>query len=462
MTLSTRMTEGAYRALGRATRYTAWTHFERLQANQWRSREELETLRWEKLRRLLHHAMAEVPFYQQLWTAAGVDPRRFRRFEDVRELPVTTRQALLKGQEEDAFLLSRRSDYELTHSSGTTGPRVYLPFTRDDMQVKYAGYLREFYATDWRLGVRSAAMHYSGHPEFGGRHTGEADRDNYVGIRNLVFRLAHRRVLLPPYAPSESGDDRVVAEWYRILRRYRPFLLETMDFNIVALADYIERYDLPQLRVPRMIVLASLSDGLRRRLEEAFSTEIFNRFGPHEMEGVAYACHAHRGLHMAIDSVHTEFLDIHGQPVGPGELGRIVLTDLDSRLMPLIRYEIGDIGSYLDEPCRCGRGFPLMTDIAGRTRDLFRTAEGHPLVPAPLVAALQDEPGIRLFQLIQERDGSIEVRVVPHATRWSGDRSSHIVSRLDAVAPGQHVRVVCVESVQLERNGKFCYARRMA
>jgi len=170
-----------------------------------------------------------------------------------------TRRALIKAQEEDAFLLSRRNDYELTHSSGTTGPCVYLPFTRHDMQVKYAGYLREFYATDWRLGVPSAAIHYSGHPEFGGRYMGRPDRDNFLLIRKLAFRLAHRRILLKPYVKSESGDESIVGEWYQALRRHRPFLLETMDFNLVNLYNYIQERNLPQLRIPRTIVLATLA-----------------------------------------------------------------------------------------------------------------------------------------------------------------------------------------------------------
>jgi phenylacetate-CoA ligase len=455
--------EGFYRLLARVSSYSAWRHFEDLQANQWLPRADVEALRWRKLQRLLAHAVTAVPFYREMWSAAGVDPRRFSSVDDLKHLPVTTRQALLEGQQRDAFLLSRRHDYQMTHSSGTTGPRVYLPFTPADMQVKYAAYLREFYATDWRLGVPSAALHYSGHPEFGGRYTGEPDRDNYVGLRNFVFRVLHRRVLLTPYAATESGDESVVEGWYDALRRHRPFLLETMDFNVLALWQYIEERGLPRLRIPRMIVLSSLSEGLRKRLEKAFSTEVFNRFGPHEMEGVAYECHEHAGLHMAIDSVHTEFLDSRDQLVAPGELGRLVLTDLDSYVMPLIRYEIGDLGSYTTEPCACGRGFPLMHAIACRKRDVLSAPGGEPLAPGPLIRALQDDPAIRLFQIVQCGDGPIEARIVPDRTEWSEWRLQLLRTKLARLVPAEEeqIKVTVVDRVPLERNGKFSFARRV-
>jgi phenylacetate-CoA ligase len=455
--------EIAYQALSQVSSYTAWKHFQELQAHQWLSREELEAIRWTKMQKLLAYAATEVPFYRNLWGSAGVDPCRFTSIEDLKDLPVVTRSALIKAQEEDAFLLSRRNDYELTHSSGTTGPWVYLPFTRHDMQVKYAGYLREFYATDWRLGVPSAAIHYSGHPEFGGRYTGRPDRDNFLFIRKFVFRLAHRRILLNPYAKSESGDESVVGEWYRALRRHQPFLLETMDFNLVTLYHYIQKRNLPPLRIPRTIVLATLAPGFKRTLEEAFKTEIFNRYGPHEMEGVAYACHEHQGMHMAIDSVHTEFLDDANRPVGPGENARIVLTDLDSRLMPLIRYEIGDMGSYLDEPCACGRGLPLMKEIACRTRDVFETRNGEKVVPSRLVAVLQEDPSIRIFQLVQGADRGIEVRIVPNPTVWRPDSEYQIKAKLSAILSEseENIRLIRVETVGLESNGKFCYAKRV-
>lgn len=461
--LTTRLTEGGYRFLAKTTRYSAWKHFEQLQRNQWLPRDQLDQLRWQKARELLDHCWRNIPFYRDRWRDAGVDPTRFSRLEDFRHLPIVTKPDLIKAQSEDGFLMSRRKDFQLTHTSGTTGPCMYLPFTFQDLQVKYAVYLREFYVTDWRLGMRSAALHYSGHPEFAGRYTGTPDRDNFVLLRKLGFGLAHRRALLKPYYHPKSGDDSLPAEWYQALRRHRPYLLESMDFNLAILHDYIEKNGLPRLSIPRMVVLATLGSDYRARLQEAFSTEIFDRFGPHEIEGVAYACHEHRGMHVGIDCVHAEFLDEREMPVGPGETGHIVLTDFNSRVMPLVRYRIGDVGGYLEGSCRCGRTFPLMEEVGGRTRDRFETARGRMIPAAAVATLLQNVPAIRLFQVVQDEDRRVEARVIPDPARWNPELASKVREALVSLLEGEGsgIEVIPAESVDLEFNGKFCFAKRI-
>lgn len=459
----TRLVETGYRFLAQTSRFTAWKHFEELQGNQWLGRDQIEILRWRKARELLDHCWQNIPFYQERWREAGVDPTRFTGMGDFKHLPIVTKADLIKAQSEDRFLMSRRTDFQMTHTSGTTGSCMYLPFTAADLQFKYAAYLREFYATDWRLGMRSAAMHYSGHPEFAGRYTGRPDRDNFVFLRKAAFEIAHRRALLKPYYHPRSGDESLPAEWYDALRRQRPFLLETMDFNLAALHNHIVERDLPPLRIPRMIVLATIGNEYRARLQEAFSTEIFDRFGPHEIEGVAFACHTHRGMHVGIDCVHAEFLDDQDQPVGPGETGQIVLTDFHSRVMPLVRYRIGDVGSHLEEPCSCGRSFPLMEDVGGRTRDCFETASGGRIAPASVALLLQNEPSIRLFQVVQDETRRVEARVIPDPARWNAAVAGRVREALVHLLgdAGTGIEVIIVDKVDLEFNGKFCCAKRI-
>jgi phenylacetate-CoA ligase len=458
---TTPLVEAGYRILAAFTPYSAWRHFTELQRNPWRPAAELDALRWTKLRNVLRDARERCPFYRRVWTGAGIDVSSFTSFEDVARLPVVTKQDLLAAHAADGFGLNARADVEMTHTSGTTGPCLPLPFTREDLQVKYAAYLREFYATDWRLGVPSAAMHYCGHPEFAGRYVGRPDRDNFVLTRNLAFRVAHRRLLLTPYAHPVFRDDPVFDEWYRDLRRHRPFLLETMDFNLLALYRHIRARGLAPLRIPRIVVLASLAPVLRRRLEQFFDAEIFNRFGPHEVEGVGYACHEHDGLHMAVDCVHTEFLDEAGRPVPVGEPGFVTLTDLDLRAMPIIRYRIGDIGRRLDRACACGRSFPLMGDIEGRARDVF-TGDGGRTVPAARIAAVvQAEPDVDLFQVTQHNDGRVRAHVAPLLSGSFAGVATRVREALQALL-GASAAIEVVEGgrLELEANGKFCFARR--
>ncbi len=455
----TRSVEAAYALLARTSPFDAWRQFRAFQQNQWRPAEELRELQWRKLQALLLTAYAQVPFYRKLWSKHGVDPRRFRSMTDVANLPVVWKQDLQRGQAEDEFGLSRFGRLETVHTSGTTGVPLALPTTASNFQSKYAGHLRQWYATGWRLGMRSAVLYHSGHPQFHGRYGGQAAKDSFALVRRLALSAAHRRVWLEPYSVSVSGDERFPADWYRALSRRPPYLLETLEFNLPVLHGFIERHELPRLRIPKTFVLGTLSPQRRALYEDALSTEIFNRYSPHEMEGVAFACDRHRGMHVAIDAYHVEFLDDQDAGVGPGETANLVITDLDSSVMPLIRYRIGDLGFYYEDRCVCGRGFPLMGDLSGRAFDGFRLAGGRVIAPSQITAVLQDEPSVSLFQVVEDRARGIAVNVVP-GRGWGREVAERLRVKLAVLLGGDAIVTVdAVAGIHLEPNGKVAWCK---
>ena len=461
--LATRAVEAGYALLARSPRLDAWRRLEALEANQWRPIEELRALRWRKLQALLAHAFAHVPFYRTLWTRHGVDPRRFRSEADLANLPVVTRDALIAGQTEDAFRLSRRRGLAQIRTSGTSGARFAVPATVSSFQAKYAGHLRQMYASGWRLGMRSATLYYAAHPQFHGRYTGRPERDSFTWLRRVALRLAHRRRALTPYWPSRSGEERFPAMWYRDLARWRPFLFETMELNLPVLRDHIEGHGLPRLRIPRTYVLGTLGPALRAALEACFETEIFDRYSPHEMEGIAFACRVHQGMHVAIDAYHVEFLDDAGRRAAPGETAHLVVTDLDSELMPLIRYRIGDLGADDDRPCACGRRLPLMSAIQGRADARFALRDGRAVAPARIAATVQDDPAVSLFQVVQGPDQAINVRVVPRAGAWSHAAPGHLRATLHALlGRDEAIAIEVVDGIPIEPTGKVAWCKRLA
>ena len=461
--LPTRAIETGYALLARTSRFDAWRRLQALQANQWRPIEELRALRWRKLQALLAHAFEHVPFYRTRWSQHGVDPRRFRSESDLVDLPVVTKPELLAGQAEDRFGLSQRPGFELVRTSGTTGPRFAVPATVSSFQAKYAGHLRQMYVSGWRLGMRSMSLYYSAHPQFQGRYTGRPERDSFTWLRRVALRVAHRRRALTPYWPARSGDERFPAMWYRGLRRWRPVLFETMELNLPVLRDYIEARDLPRLRIPITYVLGTLGPELRRALEACFQTEIFDRYSPHEMEGIAFGCRLHRGMHVAIDSFHVEFLDDEGRRAAPGETAHLVITDLDSELMPLIRYRIGDLGADDDQPCPCGRGLPMMTAIQGRAADRFDLHDGRTVPPARIAVTVQDDEAVSLFQVVQAPSRAITLRVVPRAGRWTAAAPGRLEATLHALlGKEENISVERVDSVPIEPTGKIAWCKRLA
>jgi phenylacetate-coenzyme A ligase PaaK-like adenylate-forming protein len=454
-------TEAVYRTCARATPVKVWADLTERLRNPWLSPAESRAARWAKLSAMLEHCWERVPFYRALWAREGVDPRRFCSEDDLEHLPTITKDDLRQAQRSGALRVDDARAQPLTTSGTTTGEpfRVWIGFR--EYQRKYANHLRQLYIAGWRLGMRSAALHYSGHGQFRGRYSGRHDdREAWQGWRNLALALAHRRKVLSPYDRGSTGDDAIVARWYQDLKRHRPVLVDTFYVNVLLLLDYIRRHDVEPLSIPLLFVLHTLTAREQDRLAREFRAEVFNRYSPHECEGIAFACDRHRGMHAALDSYVVEILDRDGRPAPPGEIGRIVVTDLENRTMPLIRYRIGDLGHWLGEPCPCGRTFPLMGDLDGREADLLDWGQSSPATSVAVERFFQADDRIRCFQVIQ---GGSEVCVhvmpaepgFPDAV-WSAACTGHLQSLLGHAVT---VTIRAVDSTDFEPNGKYRFVR---
>jgi len=150
---------------------------------------------------------------------------------------------------------------------------------------------------------------------------------------------------------------------------------------------------------------------LAQRIDDETGAERFNFYGCIETGRIAYECSAHQGLHINTDQIILECVR-DGQPVPPGELGSVVVTALNAFGSPLIRYELGDMGRLLAEPCNCGSPFPLMAAPEGRTYEFLVMPSGKTLSPGRIDHWIcEASPGTH-FRIIQHRPDYLEVLFV--------------------------------------------------
>jgi phenylacetate-CoA ligase len=142
-----------------------------------------------------------------------------------------------------------------------------------------------------------------------------------------------------------------------------------------------------------------------------------------------------------------------------GEMGNIVFTDLYNYDMPLIRYEIGDLGVPTDAPCPCGSQLPVMEFFAGRETDVFVTPDGS-FVPGVSLCdrIIEDCEGIEQLQFIQNTADELTVKIVKGRKYTSADMNQ-LDARLYSYFQGR-LRIVkeFVEDIPKEKSGKtrFC------
>lgn len=143
-----------------------------------------------------------------------------------------------------------------------------------------------------------------------------------------------------------------------------------------------------------------------------FLCPVYNRYGCREFGDIAHECDQREGLHISTDRVLVEILDENLKAVRNEKSGELVITDLDNYGMPIIRYRIGDMASFKDEMCSCGRSLPLLKQVEGRTLDIIKAPNGNRLGGTFWTILFKSRPGIKSFQVIQKDLNGITVKYV--------------------------------------------------
>lgn len=154
----------------------------------------------------------------------------------------------------------------------------------------------------------------------------------------------------------------------------------------------------------------------RRLIERELGVPTVQDYGVQEVGALAYAC-PEGNWHVSAESAIIEIIR-HGRPALPGEYGEIVVTGLESQAMPILRYCTGDIVKVPDTPadlsraCPCGLTLPVMPPVRGRAADFLESSRGDWIEPAIVVCTLGEVLREGTFQVVQRRDGKVEVNLV--------------------------------------------------
>ena len=385
----------------------------------------------------LRHAYDTVPYYRDAWQLAGAHPQEVKTLADLEAFPILTK-AHIRAHERD--LLSTAYDpakLRLKRTSGSTGVPLNIRMDEPAMQWKTACTIRSDQWSGYRLGQRVAKVW--GNPEY--RHEGLKGR-----LRNFFYDRA-------VYLDTLNLTDERIATFVASLRRHRPGLIFGHAHSVYLLACAMKKAGVADVRPNGIISTAMLlHDWQRTTIEQVFGCPVTNRYGCEEVSLIASECELHQGLHVNADSVYTE--------IGPG--GKLLVTDLTNRAMPLIRYQIGDVVVGSGRSCQCGRGMPMLERIEGREADYVVTPSGGLISGISLTEnfALLI-PGAAQVQIVQESVHHLRIRLV--ADDQFGDQSQRMIGKLvhDMFGPTVRYDVELVDAIPQEPSGKyrFCISK---
>jgi phenylacetate-CoA ligase len=420
-------------------------HYRALRRSQYDPPETVRACQWAAVRRLLEHAYATVPYYRERLDRAGIAPADVRDFDDYRRLPVLTKSdlrehgdRLLSGAYDRARLTAKKT-------SGSTGVSVCVFVDEDSLQWKRACTLRSDEWSGYRFG--EAVGMVWGNPEY-------VKRGWRGRLRNALLERAS-------YLDTLKMDEAALTRFTDALRRRRPPLLFGHAHSVYLLAEYVRKAG-GGVRPRGIITTAMVLHAWQRRvIEEVFDCPVTNRYGCEEVSLIACECERHAGLHVNADGVYVEAVR-DGRPAAPGEPGSLVVTDLTNRAMPLLRYQVGDVGVLAERRCPCGRGLPLLERLEGREADYVVTPAGELISGISLTENFAlHVPGVAQIQIVQETVSRFRFRIVrgPGFGAASLRRLGALVA--ERFGPGVSYDCEYVERIPQEPSGKyrFCISR---
>lgn len=414
-------------------------HLANYQSDQWLTPEQIATLQWQRLKRLLDHCYREVPFYRRRWKELGVVPADIRNLDDYAQLPLLTKADIREHFDElKADSCRDRLLYKAT--GGSTGEPLRFGYTRESNDRRTAVMWRGY---DWagaRMGQRTLFL-------WGGA-VGEPTRMHQ--LKDRLYNAMYARHMLNSFHMSEAN----MAQFADAIDRYRPEIIVAYVGPLVQLAQWLIATG-RKVRPARAIIGAaeSLHEFQRQIIEQAFGCPAFNTYGCREFMLIAAECEQQHGLHVNADHLVVELR--RGIDADATTTGEVVVTDLFNYGMPFLRYANGDMATGSNTRCACGRGLPMLERVDGRVLDAIRTPAGHVLPGEFFPHMLKDVPGLERFRLVQRQLDRLELSIV----RNSGfdDSSLAYIRREVHKVLGDTVALHChfVDDIPLTPSGKL-------
>jgi len=420
-------------------------YLDEYEGTQWLDPEQTRARQLQKLRAMLVHCAEHVPYYRRVFSDIRFDPRKLESLDQLAELPVLTRDLI---REHHADLIDEGVDPSSLVSYGTggsTGAPLQFRLSHDFYERRMAGQYRGYRWAGWDLGEKTLWF-WGVSGRINPRPTPMGKR-----LKKWCYQAAWRNVVQTIYQFSESKLDRYIEFW----NRWRPRTVVGYAFGLYCIACHVLDNGLSVPPCNGVILAAECTTPEQRSvMSKAFGCDVFNTYGSMEFNMIAGECDRHMGMHVNADNLIVEITE-DGRPVPNGTEGEVTVTGLVHPAMPFVRYLIGDRGVLSTAECTCGRGFPLLDQVTGRTMDIVRTPEGHLVSGVWFNHTMLAIREVKRFQVVQDHVDEITMRIIP-AEGYGKQVESQIERALrNALGDRIGIRFDVVDEVELSRSGKY-------
>ncbi len=413
-----------------------------IEQSQWWPRERLEELQLQRLRHVVAMAHEHTPYWRSVIDEAGFSPAEIRSLGDLQRFPLLDKETV-RARREEMVQRGNQRRLMLVRTSGSTTEA--LQFYTDSNREAHinAGRIRGHRWIGVNKGDRE--MYFWGSP------VELSKQDRVKQFRDLLINdgLTNGFELNPE----------LVAQYHAYWMRWRPKCIFGYP-NSLALMVFLARpqgLDLRSLSERGLKAICTTSEMLtetdRNLIAEAFGVPVYDSYGLRECGLVGHEC-SQSNMHTMDEQLLLETIDPKTLEPTDGE-GELVLTNIVSTVMPMIRYRTGDIVTLSREPCPCGRTLQHVKVSGGRVADFVVTSDGRWIPGYAFIYICRSVKGIVKFQAQQDRQGRIRVLLVTDDSFPSDGREQVADQARARLQSEDEVTVEVVDDIRPAPSGKY-------
>jgi phenylacetate-CoA ligase len=411
-----------------------------LKGLEFTSKDDLERLQLRRLKSLLQHAYLTVPFYKRAFDAAGIKPNQISSLRDLNKVPLLSKQDVRENVHFAMFSDNHdKKEMHRINTSGSTGEPFVCYADKFQLEMRFATTLRALEMSGWKFGDKQLRLW---HQTLG--------MSRIQAFKERLDAWFMRRHFVPAFEMSEQSLKNLIAT----IEKKKPVLIDgyAESLNFIAIASKSKSRHKPKAV---MSSAQQLTESTRSQIENQFGAKVLDKYGSREFSGIAYQCLDSPHHHVQDESYIVEIL-VDGRNAEVGEVGEVVITDLNNFSMPLIRYRIGDMAIAVEQaPCACRRPHSQIGAISGRTQALISCSNGVWLPGTFFAHFFKDfDFAIQHYQVTQDVPEKFILKIVPKS-QFTKDVENRIIQDLKVYAgQDQIIEVNLVDEIPLLKTGK--------
>ena len=387
-------------------------------------REKLEELQLQRFRERMQYVYDHSPMYRRKYAEAGIKAADIRSLDDIQNVPFTVKEELRESQAlhppwGDFICIPPEEGVRVFQTTGTTGIPVKAIMNKADWTTHF---YEQFMHFMYGYGIKTSDILFV---PFG--------YGLYIAWWGFQAALEQAGVMIVP-GGAQSSENRVknIFDWDATVVCGTPTYL-------LSLGDTAKRMGMPLVDSAIRIVVAAGEPGAnvpatKSAIEELWGAKCYDDIGSTEITNFGFECVAQKGTHVTETMFYAECLDPETlKPVATGEIGELVLSNLCTESMPLLRFRLRDLVRFNTEICECGRTFlRLDGGILGRSDDMFQFA-GVNIFPSAIENLIREVPEFsNEYQIVVPslvRGKRLKILVEPDTPEISDDRIAQAVKQ---------------------------------